>query len=261
MPVKIARSAPRPSFGLPELLVAIHTSRQSCCKAGKARIFTPVRESSGESRFHKCDLQVHTPRDQQWSGPEAVTESERKNYAEELILACRQKGLGAIAITDHHDLAFFPYIKEAAQNELDDAGQPVPEAKRIVVYPGIELTLTSPTCRALLIVDADFPENLFQSVLTTLAITPAPAGDSKTAQVQRVPQNVVGDLKALYDKLESHQHLKGRFIVFPNVSDSGYDTLLRSGFANFYKTMPCCGGYAPTREAAMAAFAKSSRRE
>ena len=40
MPVKIARSAPRPSFGLPEPLVAIHTSRQSCCKAAKARIFT-----------------------------------------------------------------------------------------------------------------------------------------------------------------------------------------------------------------------------
>jgi hypothetical protein len=50
MPVKIARSAPRPSFGLPELLVAIHTSRQSC-KAAKARIFTPIRESSGESRL------------------------------------------------------------------------------------------------------------------------------------------------------------------------------------------------------------------
>ena len=50
MPVKIARSTPRPSFGLPEPLVGIHTSRQSCCKAAKARIFTPVRESSGESR-------------------------------------------------------------------------------------------------------------------------------------------------------------------------------------------------------------------
>ena len=36
MPVKIARSAPRPSFGLPKLLVAIHTSRQSCYKAGKS---------------------------------------------------------------------------------------------------------------------------------------------------------------------------------------------------------------------------------
>jgi hypothetical protein len=46
MPVKIARSAPRPSFRLPELLVAIHTSRQSCSKAGKARIFALVWESS-----------------------------------------------------------------------------------------------------------------------------------------------------------------------------------------------------------------------
>ena len=51
MPVKIARSAPRPSFGLPELLVAIHTSRQSCSKAGKARIFALVWELSGESRI------------------------------------------------------------------------------------------------------------------------------------------------------------------------------------------------------------------
>jgi hypothetical protein len=44
MPVKIARSAARPSFGLLELLLAIHTSRQSCCKAGKARIFALVLE-------------------------------------------------------------------------------------------------------------------------------------------------------------------------------------------------------------------------
>ena len=51
MPGKMARSAPRPSFGLPELLVAISTSRQSCYKAGKAQIFTPVGESSGESRL------------------------------------------------------------------------------------------------------------------------------------------------------------------------------------------------------------------
>ena len=50
MPEKITRSAPRPSFGFPEPLVAIHTLRQSCCKAAKARIFTPVRESSGESQ-------------------------------------------------------------------------------------------------------------------------------------------------------------------------------------------------------------------
>src|SRR5213080_793360 len=53
MPAKIARSAPRPSLGPPELLVAIHTSRQSCSKAGKARIFALVWESSGESRMNR----------------------------------------------------------------------------------------------------------------------------------------------------------------------------------------------------------------
>ena len=44
MPAKMARSAPRPPFGLPKVMVAVRTSRLSCWKAGKARIFTPVRE-------------------------------------------------------------------------------------------------------------------------------------------------------------------------------------------------------------------------
>ena len=51
MPAKIARSPPRPSFGLPDALVAVLTSRLSCRKARKTRVFTPVRESSGEFRF------------------------------------------------------------------------------------------------------------------------------------------------------------------------------------------------------------------
>jgi hypothetical protein len=50
MPVKIARSAPRPSFGARAAGSHPHLVRQSCCKAGKARIFTRVGESSGESR-------------------------------------------------------------------------------------------------------------------------------------------------------------------------------------------------------------------
>jgi hypothetical protein len=50
MPVKIARLAARPSFELPEPLIAIHTSRQSYSKAGKARIFALSWESSRESR-------------------------------------------------------------------------------------------------------------------------------------------------------------------------------------------------------------------
>jgi chromosome segregation protein len=195
------------------------------------------------AHFYKCDFQVHTPRDTRWSGGDAVTDAERKVYAEELVLACRQKGLGAIAITDHHDFAFFPYVKKAAQDELDDSGQAVADEKKLVVFPGLELTLTAPNCQAILILDANFPENLLQSVLTVMAITPASSTESKHATVQRIPQNVVRDLTDLYEKLSSHAHLKGRFTVFPNVSETGYGTMLRSGFANFYKSMPCVGGY------------------
>jgi hypothetical protein len=51
MPGKMARSAPRPPFWLPDALVTVLTSRLSCRKAGNTRIFTPDRESSGESRL------------------------------------------------------------------------------------------------------------------------------------------------------------------------------------------------------------------
>jgi hypothetical protein len=51
MPAKMSRSAPRPRFRLREVSIAVRTLRLSCRKAGKAPIFTPVRESSGESRL------------------------------------------------------------------------------------------------------------------------------------------------------------------------------------------------------------------
>jgi len=69
------------------------------------------------AHFYKCDFQVHTPRDLRWSGGDAISDIERKAYGEELILACRRKGVGAIAITDHHDFAFFPHVKRAARDE------------------------------------------------------------------------------------------------------------------------------------------------
>src|SRR6266540_3199347 len=50
-PVKIARSTPRPSFGLPELLVAIHTSRLASRDAAKSLLSMLVSESSGECRL------------------------------------------------------------------------------------------------------------------------------------------------------------------------------------------------------------------
>jgi hypothetical protein len=46
MPAKIARSAPRPPFGLPQLTVAVRTPLLSCRKDGKTRIFALGRQPS-----------------------------------------------------------------------------------------------------------------------------------------------------------------------------------------------------------------------
>src|SRR5262249_7603 len=44
------------AFGLPEVLVAVSTSRLSCKRAGKARTLMPVWDSSGEARLRKLTL-------------------------------------------------------------------------------------------------------------------------------------------------------------------------------------------------------------
>lgn len=195
------------------------------------------------AHFYRCDFQVHTPRDINWHGTEAISNEERKAYAESLIQACRAKGLHAIAITDHHDFVFFPYIKRAALAELNDSGEVYPEEEQLIVFPGLELTLASPPCQALLILDSAFPENLLQGVLSSLGITPNPDIESRTATVVPIPQAVAKNFCELYEKLSNLDYIKGRFTVFPHVSDGGHKTLLRSGFSDYYKTMPCVGGY------------------
>jgi hypothetical protein len=49
----MARSDPRPPCGLPEVLVAVRSSRLRCRNAGKAPIFALLPGASGESPF-KC---------------------------------------------------------------------------------------------------------------------------------------------------------------------------------------------------------------
>ena len=66
------------------------------------------------AHFFRCDLQVHTPRDRRWSGPNAVTDDERLAYGRSLVQACRDRGIQAIAITDHHCMTFLPFVRRSA---------------------------------------------------------------------------------------------------------------------------------------------------
>ncbi|MCK4297579.1 MAG: AAA family ATPase [Candidatus Marinimicrobia bacterium] len=195
------------------------------------------------THFYKCEFQVHSPRDINWSGNKPVTDVDRNAYADSFILACRQRGINAVAITDHHDFTFFPFIKKAAKNELDETGNRIPVEKRIIVFPGLELTFTNPaSCQALLIIDASFPEDQLIRILNKLAINPNPINEQSTAEIIPIPSDVVNGLTDLHAKLDAIDILKYKYIVLPNLSQ-GHGSILRRGFYEHYKKMPCVSGY------------------
>ena len=192
------------------------------------------------AHFFRCDLQVHSPRDINWSGLNAVTNEERRTYARELVQACRERGLQGIAITDHHDMFFARYIRDAAQEETNQDGMLLPEEQRLVVFPGMELTLGVP-CQALLLFDAEFPEDLFALAMNALAIPPNDPTEAKTAQTRRLDH--ITSLKGLKEALDTHKFLRDRYTVLPNVTNEGQFSIFRVGLAGKYAEMPWVGGY------------------
>lgn len=191
------------------------------------------------AHFYRVDLQVHSPRDPQWDGARAVTDDERKALAQRMVAHCRSSNLQAIAITDHHDLAFFPFIKAAASEELGSDGAPLRPEERLVVFPGLELTFQLP-CQALLIFDADIPLEHLDPLPGALGYEAAPAADAATPQTTSLHLNHPDEV---YERLEQRPTLKGRFIVLPNVTEKGHQTILRKGFNHQYKKMIPVGGY------------------
>jgi type III restriction enzyme len=206
---------------------------------GKRGIFVSDTRDKG-AHFFCCDFQVHTPRDRAWKGKSHTSAEERQVYARRLVEACRSKGINAIAITDHHDLCFFPHIKQAALSETDGAGVDIPSDQKLIVFPAVELTINVP-CQAILILDSDFPEAFLSQVLTALTINPAPESEAKASEVQRLES--ITTLVELKKKLDEHDFLRDRYIVLPNVTSGGSATLLRDGVAQKYRAMPCVGGY------------------
>jgi chromosome segregation protein len=122
-------------------------------------------------------------------------------------------------------------------------GQPIPPAERLVIFPGMELTLGVP-CQALLIFDADFLDDMFSLAMTALIIEPSPDINAKAAAVQRLDH--VQSLKQLKDGIDKHKYLRGCYIILPNVGEGKF-SLLRTGQAGKFIEMPCVGGYVDGR--------------
>ncbi|MCX6324006.1 MAG: AAA family ATPase [Sphingobacteriales bacterium] len=211
------------------------------------------------AHFYKCDFQVHSPRDINWTGTkfgytsdqieglteEAIEElnNNRRQFAKEYLDKARAAGLNAIAITDHHDVVFAKIIRQVATAENASFVQQGQPEKCITVFPGIELSLVSPNCQCLLIFDADFPDTHLDSALGILGLIASHQYDKNTAPTVKIPMAHINDLGHLQKKLDEVPYFVGRYIVLPNLNFGGQFTLLRQGAHDHYKKMPCVGGY------------------
>ena len=211
------------------------------------------------AHFYKCDFQVHTPRDRNWTGSkfgvdaneleglsaESVTEiSEgRIQFAKEYLKKVREAGLNAIAITDHHDVVFAKIIRKVAEEENAEYIASANPENVVLVYPGIELSLANPASQAILLFDADFPDTDLDSVIHFLGINPTRELEKHTVETQRISQEIINDLLHLHKKLNELAYCRGKYIILPHVGYGSQHSILRQGFHEHYRKMPCVGGY------------------
>lgn len=201
--------------------------------------------STRGAEFRKTDLQIHSPRDGNWDGarPEDALgsgatneelERAREAYCKQFVEKCVEKGLTAIAITDHHEGV---YVYEALRVvERMRAADPDFD---FWLFPGMELTCRD-ACQALIIFDESFQQNLFEKARAKLGLpTDVRPAESKGIQIELLSHNI----EVLQDLLHEDEELKGRFIILPHVKPGGHKTVLRTGFHKRFKELPYVGGY------------------
>ena len=175
--------------------------------------------------------------------PKKQITDDRIQFAKEYLLKARNAGLNAIAITDHHDVVSAKLIREVAKEENQAFIADSQFEKIITIFPGIELTLANPASQCLLIFDAGFSDANLDYVINFLGITPTNEFEKSTVETERISQAIINDLVHLHKKLDELAYCRGHYIILPHVGKDGQDSILRRGFQEHYRKMPCVGGY------------------
>ncbi|MGA9407050.1 MAG: AAA family ATPase [Bacteroidota bacterium] len=131
-------------------------------------------------KFVKMDLQVHTPASTCFAD-KTVTPSQIVEIAE-------QKGLKAIAITDHNTGQWVDQIKDAARS------------KKITIFPGVELTVGDAHIHLIALLDIERGTAEIEALLSRLGVLPSNFGQRDTfidKSVNEVIQIVTNEYKGL----------------------------------------------------------------
>lgn len=202
--------------------------------------------------WRKCDFQVHSPRDPGWkgsrpAGEDVVVDStgkptgrdqidkERVAWAEEFIAACLEKKLGAVAITDHHDVVMIPYVRKVIKRRRGEDS-----SFDLWFFPGMELTANHGK-QCIVLFDEDLELEWLKEAQASLGIA-APRTEPHKSQAPN-PTPLPHDFPDLMERLNDHEELKGRFIILPNMSERSKHTVLRDGEHQDFRRMQYVGGY------------------
>ena len=156
-------------------------------------------------------------------------------WATKFVDQCVDKGLKAIALTDHHEMVMVRYVQEVI-----DGRKKTDQTFDLWFFPGMELTASGGK-QCLIIFDADLSDDWRRQAQSKLGIAYADLDEkaAKHPKVSQLPCHYADIAKEL-DTLEG---LRGRFIVLPNVSQGNNHTVLTDGAHSDFLHMPYVGGY------------------
>ena len=188
--------------------------------------------------WRKTDFQIHTPRDAGWTGSRSLpggsedSERAREAWADDFVAACIKRGIGAIAITDHHDIVMYPYVARAIERS--------PSAKSTLwLFPGMEVTCNDSVQCLILFDQGTDPVvagRLFGKMPAIAVPDPNAPQAPQTQLCGRGVKEFIGDV--FEDKI-----LRGRHLSLPHASQGGHKDILRKGFHPRFAELEVDGVY------------------
>lgn len=185
--------------------------------------------------WRKADLQCHSPRDRAWSSPPNLPggtpdfEAARAAWADSFIRECKTRNIELIAVTDHHDMTFVPYVVASSVRE-----------GCTLVLPGVEVTCAD-NAQCLAFVDPSCPQTTWTHLLGKLkGVSQAPVEDAKTAETAVANMTVLDFVEAV----ASDKVLRDSCVIIPHFSDgNAHKHLNVQGHHERFSSIACDGVY------------------
>jgi chromosome segregation protein len=190
------------------------------------------------AQWRKCDFQIHTPRDEQWSGARSASNTQdvaaaRREWAEQFVQECVTRGLGAVAITDHHDTVFIPIIQEAIQT--------LGHSDVLWFFPGIEVTCNDAS-QCLLLFDPNTERHTLQRLFGGHINNIQEPADHlvKSGMVSPCGKNIVEFIEGIYED----SVLRAKSVPLPHGgNNSDHRSVIKRQFQSRFQDLETDGVY------------------